>query len=156
MATNLDRAAIVSRKVRFESVNLRRAQVETDLPPSQATLGMAYRHGYKAAYQTLEDEPDLVLVDATFRFDGGDEDHPAAVVLDATFRLTYELPDAASFPADALEHFAELNGIYNAWPYWRELVQTVTGRVGIDSVLLPVFRPPVRELENEERDPPEG
>ena len=89
-------------------------------------------------------------MDASFRFDGSIDDAPQSVALAATFRLVYALEGAEGYPHDALGHFAELNGIYNAYPYWRELVQTVTGRVGVDSVLLPVFRPPVRDLSEEE------
>jgi hypothetical protein len=71
--------------------------------------------------------------------------------LQAAFDLLYELPKAKDFSAAALSHFANVNGVYNAWPYWRELVQSITVRMGLPPVVLPVFRiaPPGQEQSTE-------
>jgi hypothetical protein len=39
-----------------------------------------------------------------------------------------------------LAAFANVNGIYNAWPYFRELVQSMASRAGLPPIVLPVFR----------------
>lgn len=72
------------------------------------------------------------------------------VDLSATFLATYRIEEAASFPADALQHFADLKGTYNVWPYWRELVHTFTGRAGLSGIVVPVFKPPVRPVPTQE------
>jgi hypothetical protein len=41
-----------------------------------------------------------------------------------------------------LAAFAKVNGIYNVWPYFRELVQSMGSRLGLPPVVLPVFRVP--------------
>lgn len=62
--------------------------------------------------------------------------------LQAGLELIYELPHAKKFSATDLTRFANVNGVYNAWPYWRELVQSVSGRMGLPPLVLPVFRIP--------------
>lgn len=58
----------------------------------------------------------------------------------AVFDLNYELRNAESLTRRDLEHFAAVNSVFNAWPYWRELAQSTTQRMGIDPPLIvPVF-----------------
>lgn len=63
------------------------------------------------------------------------------LTLSATFRLLYDIENLASFSPEALAEFAKLNGIFNAWPYWREFVQSTTGRFGVPPMVVPVFQP---------------
>jgi preprotein translocase subunit SecB len=66
-------------------------------------------------------------------------DDPATSVK-ATFELCYRLPsDFAPEEAD-LSSFAEMNGVYNAWPYWREYIQSTISRMNLPPVVLPLFR----------------
>ena len=40
-----------------------------------------------------------------------------------------------------LHAFSATNGVFNAWPYWREFVQNTTARMGLPTpVIVPVFR----------------
>lgn len=70
---------------------------------------------------------------------------PTTLSLLAAFDLLYDLPKAKDFAAADLSRFANVNGVYNAWPYWRELVQSITVRMGLPPIVLPVFRIPRRE-----------
>ncbi|HEV8242927.1 MAG TPA: hypothetical protein VGV60_11205 [Candidatus Polarisedimenticolia bacterium] len=69
---------------------------------------------------------------------------PAESVADisATLALRYSVPGESlkSFRPEAVQAFAETNGVYNAWPYWRELLQNTAGRLGIPGIVAPVFR----------------
>lgn len=153
MATNLDRAGLVARHVQLESVVMRSATVQSTVDPLAQPPVLRVEQGYRARYELAELHPDHLVVRVDFQLtaarDGAGGAEEDAVALHAEFLLVYALPGAAAHPADALEHFAELNGPYNAWPYWRELVQTVTGRVGLSAIVVPVFRPPVRKLDAE-------
>lgn len=72
-----------------------------------------------------------------------DSDDPPAVFLEAMFELAYEpRSDEADPDEDDLEHFAFANATFNAWPYWRELAQSMTQRMGIPPVVVPVFKIP--------------
>ena len=49
-------------------------------------------------------------------------------------------PDEESFSSEELEAFGEVNAVFNAWPYWRELVQASLARMLLPPLTLPVFR----------------
>jgi hypothetical protein len=60
--------------------------------------------------------------------------------LTAVFDLNYELRNPTSLSRRDLEHFAAVNSVFNAWPYWRELAHSTTLRMGIKPPLVvPVF-----------------
>ena len=60
----------------------------------------------------------------------------------ATFFLLYSIDNKEGLDDKVLGSFATLNGTYNAWPYWREFVQSVTSRMGLPPLIVPVFRLP--------------
>jgi hypothetical protein len=63
-----------------------------------------------------------------------------AILIDASFILAYKIKDFKGLTKKGFEQFANLNGIYNAWPYWREFVQNTIVRMGLLSLSIPVFR----------------
>lgn len=63
-----------------------------------------------------------------------------AISLRASFELTYRLPRDFKPGHSELSAFAETNGIFNVWPYWRELIQTTMNRMGLPNITLPVYR----------------
>ena len=69
------------------------------------------------------------------------------VSVETSFELRYRLPEGLRVGPDTLTTFAETNGVYNAWPYWREFVQSMFTRMGLPPVVLPVLR--VREAMEE-------
>jgi len=59
--------------------------------------------------------------------------------IESEFLLTYDtnLPrEITDAEADA---FGKMNGIHNAWPYWREYVQSTTARLGFPPLTLPLM-----------------
>ncbi len=67
---------------------------------------------------------------------GGD-----TLAIDCTLQLTYELAtDPAEVPEASIEAFAHINGLFNAWPYWREFAQNLAARMDRPGFVLPVFR----------------
>lgn len=62
-----------------------------------------------------------------------------------TLMVSYSLRDGANWedlPQDAVDQFAEINGIYNTWSYIREFIGSSMSRLGLSGVLLPLWRPP--------------
>ena len=57
-----------------------------------------------------------------------------------TFELLYRIPAGEDFSSEEFEAFAQVNAIFNAWPYWRELVQTSLARMDMPVLTVPVFR----------------
>jgi preprotein translocase subunit SecB len=60
--------------------------------------------------------------------------------IDASFLLVYNAKNISEMPDEYFDSFGKTNGIYNAWPYWREFVQNATTRMGLPSLTMPVFR----------------
>ncbi len=69
------------------------------------------------------------------------------VSIETSFEIRYGLPEGFHVDPQTLTTFAETNGVYNAWPYWREFVQSMFARMGLPPVVLPVLR--VREAMEE-------
>ena len=61
-------------------------------------------------------------------------------IIEATFLLIYRANSLEGITDKALEHFGNANGIYNAWPYWREFVQNTIIRMDLPALTIPVFR----------------
>jgi hypothetical protein len=62
------------------------------------------------------------------------------VSIRAVFEILYQLPEGLAVGNDELEAFARSNGVFNAWPYFREFVQSMATRMGLPPILLPLFR----------------
>ena len=157
MPTNLERASLVSRSVEIESVNLASVAMNTDLDEETGSALLRLSQRYRGRYELPAPDPNKVFVHVDFRFeahtaDDGEPDRRVADI-EAEFLVIYRTKATSVFPADALRHFAGLNGTYNAWPYWRELVQSLTARAGMSGVTVPVFKPRVRKVEVQESLP---
>src|SRR5687767_8129502 len=46
--------------------------------------------------------------------------------IEADYLVNYKQRGDESIPQESIDSFADLNGIYNCWPYWREYVQNIT------------------------------
>ena len=80
----------------------------------------------------IEDTQDIPLEDA---------EKKTILQVEAEFFVCYRLKDGAAFPdEEAMREFGENNVTFNVWPYWRELIQSVTTRLGVASVTIPLRR----------------
>jgi hypothetical protein len=158
VTTNADLAKQVGRLVDLESVVVRSADLDATFDPvnlpDQLTLESEYRSTY--SLDTFPDGRKRVNVIIEFKFqcsspeaEDGEPGEPA-LTLTSTFLLVYALNADVDIEAECFTHFANLNGAYNAWPYWREFVQSATTRAGLPGVIVPLFRPPVREMRDED------
>jgi hypothetical protein len=61
--------------------------------------------------------------------------------LRATAELLYRISEEGSdLEAEDIDEFARINAPFNAWPYWRELVQSALARLNLPVSPLPLFR----------------
>lgn len=70
----------------------------------------------------------------------GSESGPPEIQIDAGFELVYSVPADTKPNLAELQAFAETNTLLNCWPYWRELVQNMVGRMNLRPLILPLFR----------------
>ena len=138
-AARNDLASLIA-KVRLTDVRLVNASVRTRIRDASTLKNpqLTMKHGAKV----IDRNDDGMLVAAMMRaqvVEGSDEQDPA-ISMTVTFVLEYAIPDAGDFGDDVLAEFAQVNGTFNAWPYWREDIQTTSARMNLPPVLLPVFR----------------
>jgi preprotein translocase subunit SecB len=62
------------------------------------------------------------------------------LVIEGTFVVTYKAETLKGVTQNNLEAFSNANGVYNAWPYWREFVQNMVARMNLPPLTIPVFR----------------
>lgn len=96
-----------------------------------------------------------LIVDLGFALEATSGDEPKTPLsVGAVFRLTYDLKARTKLSDQHVKAFSEINGVFNAWPYWRHFVQDMTARMGIGSpIVVPVFQFS-RVLAEAESNPP--
>lgn len=130
---------LVSDRVQLKDVRL--ISCKCDQTP-EATLGKkAYDIKHSTEVQ-VDKKNGYVIVTARFHFEAFTESktQKPVILIDASFLLAYKIENFEGLTQKGFEQFANLNGIYNAWPYWREFVQNTVTRMGLPSLTIPVFR----------------
>lgn len=160
MSTNLEAAGIIARRVQLIEVDLVASSFESWRDPFRFPIAVELETSYRCEYrlETGVDEDHIeVLVHCALRADSVESDDSSKLMnLSASFRLIYLLVDLDSDSSldevteRALHYFSNLNGPYNAWPYWREFVQSVAARAGVMGVMIPVFRPLEFEISDDD------
>ena len=108
----------------------------------KANIGSKYVEIDNTANVELDKDSNFIFVIADFNLKAFVKNNTKPVVLiNASFLLSYDFNDEFdNYPDEAFKKFAETNGVFNAWPYWREFVQNATVRMGLPSLTIPVFR----------------
>lgn len=74
--------------------------------------------------------------------DGPVESARSIVEVHGEYLLRYQIPEGLGCPEAAFLMFAGRTGVFNAWPFFRELVHSYGTRVDMPSIVLPLFRMP--------------
>lgn len=145
------RLSAITRRVQIRNVSCRALEAKRHLALDALPACMELNSEHDAFASRDESRNELVVL-VNFRLritaapcDGEEKSGEApseCASIAATLALRYEMLDIelAQVPADDLQVFAEVNGVYNAWPYWRELVQSTGSRIGLHGIVAPVFR----------------
>lgn len=64
----------------------------------------------------------------------------SVVSIRASYELKYHLPEKLKANSKDLNQFAQVNGIFNAWPFFREFIQSSFERMHLPPMTLPVYR----------------
>jgi preprotein translocase subunit SecB len=62
------------------------------------------------------------------------------LLIEAAFVIIYKAESLEGLRHANFDAFAQSNGLYNAWPYWREFVQNTVARMNLPPLTIPVFR----------------
>lgn len=67
------------------------------------------------------------------------EDGPAAISLKATFHVAYEFGESVlDLGPEGVRRFSQEVAAPEVWPYWREFAQSMTNRMGLPTIRLPL------------------
>ena len=102
--------------------------------------------GYGQQCTTARLADDVIDVNAKFMLRATDQEDPPAdeagsqAIIQATFSLKYKVENLSRFSDAQVNAFGDVNGIYNAWPFWREYVYSTLARMGLKPFTMPVCR----------------
>jgi preprotein translocase subunit SecB len=113
--------------------------------PRRMTQTIQIETHLDAERSRLEVFPHFMLV--VKRHEGSPEE--MFVRIEARFALTYSIGSQDNLSETNYEAFGQRNGVYNAWPYWREFVQSTTVRMGLPPLTLPVYRVGISKLQQD-------
>lgn len=132
-------ALLVSDRVQLKDVRL--AGSKCDQTPGSMSGKKTYNIDYSTEVQ-VDRKSSYIVVIAKFHFEAFVESktRQPVILIDASFLLSYKIENFEGLTQKGFEQFAKLNGIYNAWPYWREFVQNTIVRMGLPPLSIPVFR----------------
>lgn len=73
--------------------------------------------------------------------DNEDEEEDNAVInLEFSYAISYSLKNRKGLEPDDLETFCSINAVYNAWPFFREIIISMTKKMEIPSIPLPFLK----------------
>ena len=139
----IDLSRIVS-VIEIESVRLCEAHCRSAVHPSEIGDAIIVKTSCETAVVKEPGEDGSLRIEVAFAMEvrsASDEEKLQAEIR-GTFGLSYKVPDDEGFSIEELDAFGQGNAVFNAWPYWRELVQTSLARMSMPLLTVPVFRLP--------------
>ena len=142
--------------VQIENVRLREARCRSAVHPSETASAVNVNTSRDATVVKEPGDDGCLRIETTFTMEvhsANDEEQLQAEIR-ATFELSYRIPTEEDFSSEQLKAFGQNNAVFNAWPYWRELVQSSLARMSMPTLTVPVFRVLPRDAieENENGD----
>jgi len=147
LALGLEQASQVSLRVEIEDVSLVESVIRQRLIQKRLPPNIWFGTGTKTEVQKLDSgkQPSWrIVVLIRFELVGKYPDMEPGeerIRIEASFRLTYRLDSIEGLDEENFRAFGELNGIYNAYPYWREYLQSTITRMGLPPLIAPLFKP---------------
>ena len=137
----VDLARIIS-LVQITGIRLRETSCRSVVHPSRVAETIRAKTASKTAVLKDPTDDGLLLIDVTLEMKvcSNDEAEVLQAEIRGAFELTYSVPTDENFSGDELRGFAQVNAVFNAWPYWRELVQASLARMSLPTLTVPVFR----------------
>jgi hypothetical protein len=147
----VDLGKIVS-VVEIKSVRLCEVGCRSIAWPDEIADAVSVKPSHNALVKKEPEDDGLLVIHANFGLEvrSQDDDEELQTEIRATFELSYQIPENQNFSSEMFSAFGQINAVFNAWPYWRELVQSSLGRMSMPVLTVPVFRLPQKDPENDE------
>lgn len=137
-AAAMSAARTVSQSAVLKSIRLvestsTRQLYEGALPPN-VNMGSELRSEFNDESGNL-----LVFVLCELSANRSADDDEPVLSLAARFQIHYQV--GTDVAGDNAHAFARIVGMFNVWPFWREFVQSMTNRMGMPSLTIPLMDP---------------
>ena len=140
---NLDMEASsrVAQKAILEEIYLSEAKISRD-PLIVYPEALSLEHKCSTEFLSSDKDKKLFLILCNFQVTAftGKSRNNLVMKIEASFCTSYlvkTLPDDSLL--DDFDYFMTINPISNAWPYWREFVQSMSTRMGFPALTVPLL-----------------
>lgn len=135
-------AIAVSGIVQIEQISL--IEFSAMRQPEIEASAVAIKHAAPEATSQFDSQRKRITVKIKFGIEGSDGDGTEARTIlrvHACFLAIYALEPSGggAITPEQTDAFGKVNGLFNVWPYWRELVQSITTRMALPPLTLPVL-----------------
>lgn len=140
MSVTPSKAARVIKAVQIQEVRLVESTASSAIRSGHDVEGVTLTINYSGGVPSPPEGGVFYVVapiEALVTLEGSSE---PVVSIKARFELKYSIPGDLVPTQEELGAFAEVNGVFNAWPYWREFIQSTISRMNLPPVILPLFR----------------
>ena len=107
-------------------------------PPPAGSVNIDLSHTVKV--ELVEGNVLAVQVHYSLKANPGGADGSPFLTMSVVFQLLYDGENLASITQDKLQTFGDINGVHNAWPYFREVVQNMATRMGLPALTVPLLK----------------
>jgi hypothetical protein len=147
-ASDYSLAITVAKFVELRDVLLKEIKATTHVSRDQILEAIPWTIDYTtSAHFTFEEAKGLLMVRTSLGAKLSAKSTPsqnALATVECAFDLAYWLSAEHRPKAEERDRyfqaFANVNGIYNVWPYFRELVHSTVARMGLPPLIIPVYR----------------
>jgi preprotein translocase subunit SecB len=145
LANPFELAAVVSDRAKIETVLIAECSAFRKAQADPEASDMVQEIEIQSIGISLHEDTKTLVFTPSFLLISKQEGRPnedAELRLSCEFVVQYTCEDITGIERVNLDAFAHTNVIFNVWPYWREFVQSMTGRLGFRAILIPLFRFP--------------
>ena len=142
-------AAALQSKCELKRVGLRQCHASLERTEDELTGPFSLRVSHNSVANAIVDG--ILRIETRFQAQGYDSADPPVLLfsIECAFDLDYQIQDKAFEPApQSIAAFKDGNAIFNAWPYARELVNSLTSRMDLHAPPLPFLRMIPKPREN--------
>jgi hypothetical protein len=142
---DMERSAQVAQRFVLQEIYLVDAKINRD-PLSALPDALTLEHKCDTSLWFEKDKPIIDKIHCNFQVAAFSAESPDKLVMkiEASFCTSYiyqtpAAPNAFEVGPDDLEYFYRIIPISNAWPYWREFVQSMSARMGFPALTVPLM-----------------
>ncbi len=135
--SDIGMAIMVSNRVQLKHVRVLECSAKLLEFPGDGE--MQYEVTASTRFQ-LDRDDDSLFIFVTMALHSVMQDGGELAKISSEFLLVYKLNEWDDLTDEHFVHFANHNGVFNAWSYWREMVQSMTSRLQLPPLTLSTHR----------------